>query len=329
MSDFLKKFKKRWNNTVIAFRSDRTFSPQLAWYRAIDDVAHRIHLKRLSSSFHQKKDEFILSFLSDFLQPVIQKYKVSSYTGEPSPTAPIWVCWWTGEESAPPIVKQCIKSIRANANGHPVHLITKDNYFDYLDIPDYIINKVNEKKLGLANFSDYLRFSLIAKHGGLWIDSTIFCREAISSSYFSLPVFTCKSPERDSRFISRYRWTSFCLGGWKGHVLFSFLQEAFESFWKVYDTAIDYLFVDYLIAIAYQELPQANRELSNVPINNLHRDDLQAAMCAGLPAEEFANVLCEDTILYKLSWRESYTETTDSGTETIYGAFIHGHLPEL
>lgn len=322
MSGFLQKIRKRWIRTVVAFRSDRIFSTKLAVFRAADDLSCRLHLKKVSSYFHKKKEAFILSFLRKHLHPIIEKYKTNSNLGTYSPNAPIWICWWTGEESAPPIVKKCIQSIRANANGHPVHMITKDNYRDYLDIPDYIIQKVERKQLGLANFSDYLRFSLIAKHGGLWIDSTIFCKEEICPDYFALPVFTCRSPEQESRYISRYRWTSFCLGGQKGHVLFDFLKESFESFWKKYNTAIDYLFVDYLIALAYQEIPQANKDLSGVPINNVHRDNLQAAMYAGLPAKEFKNVLSEDTILYKLSWRESYAETTDNGAPTIYGAFI-------
>lgn len=60
---------------------------------------------------------------------------------ECSGPAPIWVCWLQGEEQAPKLVRRCIASIRKNANGHPVNLLTEENIGRYLSIPRGILQK--------------------------------------------------------------------------------------------------------------------------------------------------------------------------------------------
>ncbi len=315
--------KRRISYTWTAFRSDCYFSSYYACLRITDEIGRRLGAKKLSDKAHVKKDRWIIDFLDKTLKPVIDEMRDVNETGIYVENAPIWVCWWTGEETAPLIVQRCISSIRENAGNHPVHLITQNNYCDYLKIPDYMIEKVHKKKIVLANFSDYIRSSLIAEYGGLWLDATIFCLKPIPEEYFQMPVFTCKSPKTHSRYVSEFQWTAFVLGGWKGNVLYRYLKTAFELYWKKNDTAIDYLLIDYLIKLAKDRIPSVEEYLDIVPINNLHRDDLQAAMNAALPASAFFEVIKPDTCLYKLSWREQYAEYTSDGKTTVYSDFIN------
>lgn len=88
------------------------------------------------------------------------------------------------------------------------------------------------------------------------------------------------------------------------------------------ELAIDYLLVDYLIEIAYSNLTNVRKSIDRIPENNPHRDDLQAAMNAALPAEDFDRVIQEDTVLYKLSWRESYSPVTADGKPSVYARFL-------
>jgi hypothetical protein len=48
-------------------------------------------------------------------------------------------------------------------------------------------------------------------------------------------------------------------------------------------------------------------------------------MNAALPAAEFDCVLQPDTVLYKLSWRESYAEKTADGKDSVFSFFIRGN----
>lgn len=185
-----------------------------------------------------------------------------------------------------------------------------------------MLNKVEAKQMGLAHLADYIRVKLLSEYGGLWLDATIFCSDTVPESCFDIPFFTCKSPRQDCGYVSEMRWVTFCLGGWKGNVFFRFMADAFERYWQESPRAIDYLFFDYIIELAYNQLPVLRKLIDSVPENNLHRDDLQAAMNAALPAAEFDNVLQPDTVLYKLSWRESYAEKAANGEDSVYTLFI-------
>ena len=100
------------------------------------------------------------------------------------------------------------------------------------------------------------------------------------------------------------------------------MKDAFERYWSRHEYAIDYLFFDHLIYLAYMNVPAIRSGLDAVPVNNPHRDDLQAAMNAALPAEKLASVIQPETVLYKLSWREVYSPTTADGEQSVYGLLL-------
>lgn len=325
MAALYTRIRKRIDMTVKDFRSDCHFSTRFAILRMSANLCGRAGLTSIARTAGQKKDEYIRTYLSNTLAPILEQYTTDQDAGTPVPDAPIWVCWWTGEETAPPLVKRCIRSIRENAGTRPVYMISRDNYREYLDIPAYILDKVLSGSMCVANFSDYLRFSLLAKYGGQWLDATLFCSAPIPADYAHAPLFTCKGTMGDpSGYLSLFRWTSFCFGGYRGNVLFRYMRDAFDAYWMEHDTSIDYLLVDYLIDLGYLKLPVVRQLLDAVPENNIHRDDLQAAMNAALPASDFDSVIHPDTTLYKLSWRESYAETTADRQESVFAYFING-----
>lgn len=323
MSSLRTRLKKRLDMTSRNWESDCHFSKKYAGLRIVDDFSGRLRVKKISNWAHKKKEQWALKYLYELLLPVIEKYKDMHDAGTKVENAPVWVCWWTGVDTAPQLVQQCIRSIQKNAGNHPVNIITQENYSEYLQVPEFMLERLNKKEIGLAHFADYLRVCLLEQYGGLWLDATMFCATNIPEEYFELPVFTCKSPYVESRYLSDYQWVTFCLGGWKGNVFYQFLKDVFELYWRETDTAIDYLFFDYLIYLAKQHIPSIQRYLEEIPVNNLHRDDLQAAMNKALPAEEFWNVIQDDTIFYKLSWREKYLVKTVDGNDSVYVYYIN------
>lgn len=326
MKTLTSRIKRRVLLLINNFKSDCAFSILYALLRVMDELCGRVHLNKLSNIAHEKKDKWILNYLERQLSDLIQKYKNIDDIGVFEENAPVWVCWWTGVEMAPDLVKQCIKSIRKQTGSHPVHVIDQNSYSVYIDIPDYMMHKVKNGQMGIAHLSDYIRVSLLEKYGGLWLDSTIFCASSLPKSYFELPFFTCKSNPTSCGYLSQMRWTTFVLGGWRGNVFYRFIKEAFEEYWSQEQAAVDYLFFDYLIEVARCEIPAISMFLKKVPNNNLHRDDLQAAMNQAIGSENFEQVIKSDTVLYKLSWRETYRLRTIDGSESIYQYFLNYHF---
>lgn len=195
-----------------------------------------------------------------------------------------------------------------------------------MDIPDYILEKVEDKRMGIAAFSDYLRVSLLGKYGGFWIDATIFISREIPQEYFDRPFFTCKYYTGNSSCISASRWTTFCMAGWKNHVFFRFMKDAFETYWFKENAIIDYLLVDYTIYSAYKNINIFRETIDSLENNNAHRNDLARAMVQGKSAELFDSFITDDTVFYKLSWREKYPLKTADGKDTVYSYYLNKEI---
>lgn len=326
---FFKKMKNTFRFLTTNFKEDNRFSTYYALLRLLFYVSRKLHFKKLSHKLNEKRNEWIFVYLRKQCVDVISDFKSCSFHGEHNPNSPIWICWWTGEDTAPELVKQCIKSIRKNSGNHPINFIDKTTYTKFISIPDYITKKVENGSMGLAHLSDYIRISLLEKYGGLWLDATIFCLNEIPESYFDMPFFTCKSERQECGYISEMRWCTFVIGGWKNNVFFKYIKAMLESYWKKNNYAIDYLFFDYIIEIANQENKTLNHLIDNVPITNIHRDALQASMNKAVPGYEFYNTVNRDTVLYKLSWREKYSSKTSNGEQSIYDFFIKSDLSSL
>lgn len=85
----------------------------------------------------------------------------------------IFSIWLQGEENAPELVKACYRSIRKNCKQELIVLDEK-SVFDYITLPDIIVQKYKEGKIHRAHFADICRVELLYEHGGYWLDSTDF-----------------------------------------------------------------------------------------------------------------------------------------------------------
>ena len=278
----------------------------------------------------KKKDEYILGVLQSILTPVIQKYKEICQLFDPSDVVrekneKIWVFWWSGEKEAPEIVKACIKSICRNSNGHEVILLNKDNYTDYVDMPEYVLKKRNQGIISLANFSDILRLSLLSTYGGVWIDATAFISQPIPERVFTDVFYTAKKVNFELLFYSKSRWCSYFLAGSKKFPLFAFARDCFLQYWEKSNALIDYLFIDYVFGIAYDNFVEIRKVFDSVEDNNNARGLLMEKINEEYSAQLFCDLSEKETFLSKLSWRYGNPRVlTADGKMSNYG-----HLLEL
>lgn len=113
-----------------------------------------------------------------------------------------FVFWNSGFDSAPGIVKACVSQQRKIYGSSLVEL-SAQNLGEFIETPK-VLNRV--AKLWPANFSDALRVGLLAKHGGLWLDATVYTTEQsldsqakyLSSEFF---VFNYNGPRIASWFM--------------------------------------------------------------------------------------------------------------------------------
>lgn len=112
----------------------------------------------------------------------------------------IWFCWFQGIEAAPEIVKKCYKSLEKNLPNKEIVVITSENFSEYVDFPDYIIEKWKKNIITNTHMTDSLRLELLIKYGGMWVDATVLCscpEEEIPHYFFDSDLFQCLKLGRD------------------------------------------------------------------------------------------------------------------------------------
>lgn len=230
--------------------------------------------------------------------------------------APIWFFWLQGEENLPPIPKLCLQSIRKHANGHEVIVLSADNYKEYVNIPDILIEKYRLGRIKAAHFADILRVELLAQQGGLWLDATMLVTRDLPQEIFEVPFFSVKTESR-RYFVSQCRWAVFCLGAQKGNPLFVQLASLFEQYLMATDLFVDYFLFDNFIDMLYQRYPVIREQIDSLPLNNPRVHDMAPLLCNKVSDKQYED-LVKDTYLFKLSYKNYTSEMLIEDVDNLY-----------
>lgn len=264
-----------------------------------------------------KKHEFITNLLEAKLRSVIDSLGQADWN--PEPAAPveeraIWVFWWQGEDAMPDIVKMCCDSIRLRAGARArVILLSRDNLSQYVALPDFVMSKLDARLITLAHFSDIVRFYLLHRYGGLWLDATIYVSQEIPDRVFA-PFFTIRH-QPIGKYVALGRWTGFAIGGHKGCALFAFVLAAYYEYWERQNLVIDYYLMDYLLNVIDRRLPAAHRIIESNTWKGDGIFDLASVLNAAHDPEELTRVL-EGSVFHKLSWKAPRRLKTKDGADT-------------
>lgn len=291
-------------------------SPQLlndlATFIKWNDLANnQLPLQALAKIAHNNQ---VLAFLQDKYSALIKKYSQAVINEETCPHVKdyqIYFCWLQGEEHLPPLVRCCYNSLRQNAGRYKVCFIDEQNFSNYVDIAPHIMDKFRAGKISRTHFSDILRVNLLERHGGLWLDSTILVTEPLENhkDFWEMPYFTQRFYREKSlqnnfaHHVTFGRWASFIQGTAIRHSpLFAFGKEFFDTYWRDFDELIDYLLIDFMMALAYDNIPAVTKIFDAVPINNTGIYFIQSHLSDSYAAYPFDKIL-KDTFLHKLSWK--------------------------
>ena len=171
----------------------------------------------------------------------------------------IWVCWFQGIDNAPLLVKKCYNRLLEVFGSDRVVLLTQDNFFDYVDIPDFIIKKWEKGIITYAHFSDVLRIFLLSKHGGTWIDSTVYImRKNIPNYFMESELFAFENRgSNDAINIS-----SWFISAYSHNVIIEAVKELLIEYWKHENYIMHYFLVHIFFKIASERY---NDEWGRVP----------------------------------------------------------------
>lgn len=280
-------------------------SKLIQWYFIPVGIQSAVHRARIGIVQHYLTQQYG-SLINEY-QPLV---KDSAESNVPADKI-IWVCWLQGLDHAPEIVKKCIANLQLfHGEDCTIHLITLENYKNFVTLPRHIEEKFEKKLMKPAHFSDVLRLCLLAKHGGAWIDSTVLILKKLPDDVFNEQFFTLKSHSYSTiSSISLGKWTTFFLQARPGYAPVLFLRDLLVQYWQDHDKELDYFLFDHAISIAYQHFPEFKYQVDHLGYFGNHRHLLMPLLLTEYSAEA-ASPINEDPVqIYKLTYKIDSTHT--------------------
>jgi len=139
----------------------------------------------------------------------------------------IWTIWFQGEESAPDLVRRCLKSWRDKNPDWQVRCLTATDISKYINIGRLV--DLSWQQITAASLSDIARILLLQEYGGVWVDATLYCNrplnewlaDAMPSGFFAFA-----KPEPD-RLLSSWFLAAEC-----GNPIIAAWASAVSSYWR-------------------------------------------------------------------------------------------------
>ncbi len=270
-----------------------------------------------------------------FLEKVGQELldKEYSYEGQTldSKNLPIYFMWFQGENEFPFVIKKCLESIKKNIPERKILIITRQNIQQYTDIPDYILEKVDNGSITKTMFSDIARAALLYKNGGTWVDAAIFLTKKIPDEYFEkqyyCPCGIISEHKKDFRYLfNRTKgWNiSFQGTNQKYFPLYDFLFHFYCKYFSEYPTHVYYFMTDYMISLFCKHNKQFCEIINNQQENNIREFDLALMMNKSMtvPNKKRLENLLNSTFIHKLTYKKNWV-TDKNGKETIFGYLMN------
>lgn len=265
--------------------------------------------------FDETYSDFLAAY--DFNKPMPER--------DPDMRDRIWMCWWQGQEKAPDIAKKCMESVRKNASGREVVVITEKNYKEYVQLPQWLEEKYRMGIISRTHFSDVLRMHLLATYGGMWLDATVFCAEGGVDACFREPVWSIKRPGYGHISVGCGDFVTGTMQcGYEYRWVYVIFKDFLLHYWRSNDFLVDYLMLDYLIDLVRRNNRHVNDVFSRIEPNNARSDNLIKIM--NMPYDDALwQDMKRDTALFTLSWKQKYVLEKD-GKETFYAKLLKGEL---
>lgn len=145
-------------------------------------------------------------------------------------------------------------------------MIDINNVSDYIEVPDYILDKYTRGVIIPAHFSDYLRCCLLYKHGGFWIDSTIYMTDNMPDYILDSDFFAfSRPPVSMGGNVCYIANNSFYYCKNSHSPLMLAMKLLLEEYWKYAEFSIDYCMFHALFSLAVKNNELCKKQWEKTP----------------------------------------------------------------
>ncbi|MDK9681670.1 capsular polysaccharide synthesis protein [Lactiplantibacillus argentoratensis] len=320
---YIKKIRYSFHIELVSLRD---FGVKVAWlhflksfiFRRNSGVGARIYTVRYDTLKDRISDQF--AEVEDQYFSRQEREEDSLKIGK---DAPIWMFWWQGiDTNTPKAVIDCLQSINTHKSAHVVHVISKNNIHDYLNLPKFYTDLLNGGKMSFTHFSDIIRFELLAQYGGIWLDATIMLTSDLPSIAEESQFYTIHHGQFSDWHVSLGKWSTFCIASGKGNPMMAHMRDMNRAYWQKYDYSVCYLLIDCFIAIAYDRWAYFREIMDTVPLNNPDVFFLDDHANSGYK-KVVADKIFSRTIIFKLHYKRTFCEYDNENQLTYYGKVVN------
>jgi hypothetical protein len=213
----------------------------------------------------------------------------------------VWWCWLQGEEDAPELCKANLNSLRKNLKGRDIIVITEDNWSDYIDLPDYIIEKYKKGIITRTHFSDILRVQLLVTHGGTWIDSSVLCT-GYDEKFFDKSLFVFNNFLKEDKSMVCSSWF---ITSESNNQILTLTRDLLFEYWKRNKILINYYLFHIMFTIATEKYSD---EWKKVPrFSNVPPHILQFEITEKYEKERWDEI-CKMSSIHKLTQKADFSK---------------------
>lgn len=238
---------------------------------------------------------------------------------ENEPTRIIWMCWLQGLDNAPEIVKKCVASVKQNMPNYEFRLLTAENMFEYVTLPEHIVRKYKNGTISFTHFSDILRTALLVQHGGIWIDATVLMTGELPAQMTDSPLFFL---QKSMLSQTPHMGSSWYIVANKGNAVLKRVLELLSAYWekenKLRDYYLFHLFF-YLVIAKNSQGIEVQKVIPYVP--NVDAHTLQFSLFDEYDEHIWQQIISRSPI-HKLTWKFKDTSLLKK-QGTYYNHILH------
>ncbi len=175
----------------------------------------------------------------------------------------IFTLWLQGEKNAPPLIQACWRSIRKNCPDQDLVILDEKTLWDWIDLPQEILEKRRRGHIKNAHFADICRVELLYQHGGFWLDSTAFVTAPIPQWIVDTDFFVFLA---GNVVGSPYSFIQNCfIRGRRGSYLLAAWRQTIINFWMAENREFDYFMHQLMFKAVVQNDPTAAKYFEKMP----------------------------------------------------------------
>lgn len=257
---------------------------------------------------------FVMGYLQRYAEEVRKFDAGKNHVAEEQERA--FTIWFQGEENAPALVKACFRSMRHHLKQELV-ILDEKSLFEWISLPDYIIDKWKKGAITHAAFSDICRVELLYQHGGVWLDATDFVTAPLPEFIMNEDFFVFMA---GNKVRGNYAKIQSCfMRGRKSNPILSIWRKAIYLYWKNEKSKINYFWMHFLLRLVVENNEVAKREFAKMPkIDQDPTHELWGSHAGDVYDKDEFDRICGGSFFQKTNFKDKRLRNVTPGSVAQY-----------